>query len=198
MNFLAHLYLSGDDDDILIGNFIADSVKGSAIKQFPKRIQEGIVLHRKIDKFTDEHPVVLKGKVRLRPEFHKYSPVIMDVFYDHFLAINWNDYSSVSLTDYVKIVYELLEENKDSFPERTKMMLPYMIGGNWLEGYSRLEGINRSLSGMARRTRFTSNMELATTELEREFTLYESEFKEFFPQLEAYVKSLGYLSRPRT
>ena len=198
MNFLVHLYLSGDDDDILIGNFIADSVKGSALARYPERIQEGIVLHRKIDQFTDEHPVVLKGKVRLRPKFHKYAPVIMDVFYDHFLAIHWDDYCSVSLTDYVKAVYELLEKNTESFPERTKMMLPYMIGGNWLEGYRHLEGINRSLTGMSKRTNFKSDMEFATKDLERNYDFYEEEFNEFFPLLVDYVKSLGYLSRLRT
>ena len=198
MNFLAHLYLSGDDDDILIGNFIADSVKGSSIDKYPGKIREGIVLHRKIDQFTDEHPVVLKGKVRLRPKFHKYAPVIMDVFYDHFLAIHWDDYSSTPLSDFVNSIHKILEKNMDSFQERSKMMLPYMIGGKWLEGYSRLEGINRSLSGMARRAKFTSNMELATAELERDFDLYEEEFKEFFLLLVDYVKSLGYLSQLRT
>lgn len=198
MNFLAHLYLSGNDDSILIGNFIADSVKGSTITKYPARVKEGIVLHRKIDQFTDTHPVVLKGKVRLRPKFHKYAPVIIDVFYDHFLALQWDDYSSVPLNDYVNGVYRLLEKNKDSFPDRSKMLLPYMIGGNWLEGYSRLEGINRSLSGMAGRSNFISNMELATKELERDIELYEAEFNAFFPLLVDYVKSLGYLSQLRT
>ncbi|PCH94680.1 MAG: hypothetical protein COB85_05375 [Bacteroidetes bacterium] len=198
MNFLAHLYLSGNDDDILIGNFIADSVKGSALKNYTDPIQEGIILHRKIDAFTDSHPVVLKGKVRLRPKYHKYAPVIMDVFYDHFLAIHWDDYSEMSLTDYVSVIHGLLDENKNSFPERSKMMLPYMIKGNWLLGYSGLEGINRSLSGMARRTNFKSDMEFATKDLARDYELYEEEFQEFFPLLIDYVKSLGYLSQVRT
>ena len=93
MNFLAHLYLSGDDKEIMLGNLIADSVKGNAILDFNEGVQEGIRLHRRIDHFTDEHPIVQRSKERLRPKYHKFAGVVTDMFYDHFLARDWDHYS---------------------------------------------------------------------------------------------------------
>ena len=93
MNFLSHLYLAGNSEGLIIGNFIADSVKGSAYNNFSKEIQQGLILHRKIDSFTDSHPVVEQSKQRLRAKYKKYSSVIVDIYYDHYLAINWKKYS---------------------------------------------------------------------------------------------------------
>ncbi len=93
MNFLAHLYLSGNDEQLMIGNFIADSVKGSSYKNFPDGIKRGILLHRAIDFYSDNHSVFLKSVERLRPNYHKYAGVIVDIFFDHFLAKNWKEYS---------------------------------------------------------------------------------------------------------
>ena len=86
MNYLAHLYLSGNDDELKLGNFIGDSVRGSDLSMYPPRVQDGIILHRGIDRYTDSHHVVMKSKLRLRPKYHKYAPVIVDMFYDHFLG----------------------------------------------------------------------------------------------------------------
>lgn len=183
MNFLAHLFLSGVKDEIKIGNFIADSVKGSDLSEFPTMVQTGILLHRKIDHYTDNHPVVLKSKVRLRPQFHKYSPVIVDVFYDHFLAKNWNNYASQPLEEFIACAYKLLSDNFDLLPGRTQMMLPYMIKDNWLLHYGAIEGIRRALSGMARRSKFESKMELATISLEKDYKQFQEEFETFFPEL---------------
>ena len=92
MNFLAHLFLSGEPGELMVGNFIADSVKGNAMNDFSEGIQKGIILHRAIDTFTDSHNEMQKSKERLRPRYKKYAPVITDIFYDHFLAVNWQDY----------------------------------------------------------------------------------------------------------
>ncbi len=89
MNFLAHIYLSGNQERVMIGNFIGDFVKGKAWEEFDSAIQRGILLHREIDRYTDDHEVVIKTKERLRPKYHHYAPVISDVFYDHFLASLW-------------------------------------------------------------------------------------------------------------
>ena len=183
MNFLAHLFLSGVNDEIKIGNFIADSVKGSDLSQFPTTVQTGILLHRKIDHYTDNHPVVMKSKVRLRPQFHKYSPVIVDVFYDHFLARNWNNYASQPLEKFTACAYKLLSNNFDLLPGRTQMMLPYMIKDNWLLHYAEIEGIRRALSGMARRSKFEAKMEYATISLEKNYKQFQEEFETFFPEL---------------
>jgi|SRR6185436_1014455 len=188
MNFLAHLYLSGNDGNIMIGNFIADHIKGNHYSNYSEGIINGIKLHRLIDAFTDTHPVVEESKKRLRPYFHKYSPVIVDVFYDHFLAKNWQHYHHELLKNYVEYVYSFLQKNHNIFPDKTKHMLTYMIQYNWLEGYATVEGINRVLTGMSRRTKFESKMNEAAAFLEKDYVLYKNEFEKFFPELKTFCK----------
>jgi len=192
MNFLAHLYLSGTSKELIIGNFIGDSVKGRDLKHYAKKVQEGIVLHRKIDFFTDHHSIVERSKRRIRKDFRKYAPVIIDVFYDHFLASNWEEYSKEALNNYVKNTYRLLQQNSESFPERAQFMLPFMISQNWIENYKTIGGIKKALTGLAGRARFKSNMELAHISLEREYKGLGEDFQLFFPELIDYVESLGY------
>ena len=141
MNFLAHLFLSGEPSELMVGNFIADSVKGNSIDNFTEDIQKGIKLHRAIDMFTDNHPEMQKSKERLRPRYKKYAPVITDIFYDHFLAVNWQDYSKVSLRDYTNQVYKYLEGYYSVFPERSKQFYDYMIKYDILFAYTKIEGI---------------------------------------------------------
>lgn len=184
MNFLAHLYLSGDDPEVMVGNFIGDFVKGRNVRErFRPGIAAGIELHRAIDDFTDAHPVVDRSKQRLRPNLRHYSPVVADMFYDHFLAANWRHYHSEPLTLYAAGVYRLLESYRDVLPEGVKAMLPYMVGGNWLVSYARIEGIQRALNGMAARTPYESGMETATKLLRAHYDSFKEEFTEFFPEL---------------
>ncbi|MFI5218064.1 MAG: ACP phosphodiesterase [Bacteroidia bacterium] len=186
MNFLAHLYLSGDDENIMIGNFIGDHIRGNNFLNYNEGIIKGIKLHRLIDAFTDSHPLVEAGKKRLRPYFHKYSPVITDVFYDHFLAKNWQLHHQQPLELFVANVYSLLKKNENVLPLKTNHMLTYMIPNNWLVAYSSLEGINKALTGMARRTSFNSGMDKATMHLQKDYLLYEKEFEIFFDELKRY------------
>jgi len=191
MNFLAHLFLSGKDQDTIIGNFIGDSVKGSDFNNYPDSIKNGILLHRKIDYFTDNHPTVHKSKIRLRPKYRKFAPVIVDIFYDHFLASNWSEYHYETLNIYTQRIYSILTNQKQIFPNKAGKMLPYMIAGNWLYNYKDIKGIEWALKGMSRRTIFNSNMETAHIELEREKKEYQKEFNDFFPELVNYVKEQG-------
>ena len=188
MNYLAHSFLSGDDEELLVGNFIADSVRGSQLQLYPEKIVRGIILHRQIDTFTDAHPVVQLSKERLRPAYRKYAGVIADIYYDHFLAINFDQYSNIGLAVYTQQVYNLVRRHQAFLPERVLYFLPYMIEQNWLLNYANLEGIRRSLTGLSRRTAFVSNMETATNELRENYHLYLHEFNIFFPDLIAYVK----------
>ena len=184
MNFLAHLYLSGTNPEIRVGNFIGDFVRGRNVyEQFIPNIALGIELHREIDGFTDSHPVVRESKIRLRPKYRHYAPVIVDVFYDHFLASLWSNYHPLPLEQYAKESYELLQKSSDQLPLRVQQLLPYMINGNWLVNYAQLEGINRALSGMAHRTPYESKMEEATFELKEYYADFEKEFLQFFPEL---------------
>lgn len=188
MNFLAHIYLSGDNDLIKIGNFMADGIRGKHFENYPLEIQKGIILHRAIDTFTDAHPVFRQSTKRLHENYHHYAGVIVDVFYDHFLAKNWNTYSDEKLEDFVSRFYQSLQYNHIILSERTKGMMPYMIEHNWLVSYRTVEGINRILTQMDHRTKNESKMRFATNELSEFYIEFEKEFTEFFKELNAFAK----------
>ncbi len=190
VNFLAHLYLSGDDPEIMIGNFIGDFVKGRNLtEQFGEKIACGIVLHRAIDEFTDHHEIVKRSKARLWTKYGHYSGVIVDIFYDHFLALNWKYYSTEPLEVYAARAYGHLTTHEAILPDRVKEMLPYMMQGNWLVNYARFEGMKRALSGMARRATFDSKMEQAIDDLQLQHEDFQKDFSLFFPELERFSQN---------
>ncbi len=188
MNYLAHIYLSGEEDELKIGNFIADSVKGKQFIHFPPMIQKGIILHRAIDTYTDSHPTVRKSTHRLFKNYSHYSSVIVDIYYDHFLAANWKDYSDIPLEEFVEDFYVLLQNNKKILPKKVEQFLPYMIEANWLLSYASIEGIGRILWQMNLRTGNQSKMDLAVEDLQLHYPLFESEFKSFFQDLRTFTK----------
>jgi len=188
MNFLAHIYLSGDDTAVTIGNFIADSIKGKDYMEYANEIQTGILLHRAIDTYTDAHPIVRKSARRLRKKYGHYAGVIVDILYDHFLAKNWSQYSNVPLEEYVEKFYSSLEENYDILPDRIKHLMPYMITDNWLLSYASVDGIKKVLEGMNRRTKLKSGMNQAVEELKEFYPQFENEFTAFFEDLMQYSK----------
>jgi len=190
MNFLAHIYLSGEDDYIKIGNFIADSIRGKKYENFPTAIKNGILLHRQIDTYTDKHPIVRQSTKRLHKNYGHYSGVIVDILYDHFLAKNWVRYSDVPLEDYINDFYDLLEDNFNILPDRIQHMMPYMIADNWLKSYATIEGIGKILHQMNRRTKNKSKMNFAVIELEKFYTEFETEFTNFFEELIVFSKNI--------
>lgn len=189
MNFLAHIYLSGEDEGITIGNFIADGIKGKQYKKYPLQIQKGILLHRRIDSFTDQHPTVRQSTKRLHENYGHYSGVIVDILYDHFLAKNWKNYHSQPLDEYVGEFYEMLRKYFEILPTRIQRMMPYMIADNWLLSYATVEGISNILTQMNRRTKERSKMNLAVIELEQYYTEFETEFTCFFEELKTFSKN---------
>lgn len=188
MNFLAHIYLSGDDELLTIGNFIADGIRGKKYKDYSKNIQKGILLHREIDTYTDAHKTVRLSTKRLHKNYGHYSGVIVDILYDHFLAKNWSQYSDVPLKEYVDNFYNSLYDNFEILPERIQKMMPYMIADNWLLSYESIEGITRVLEGMNRRTKNKSQMNLAVNELQEFYKEFETEFTDFFDELITFSK----------
>jgi len=188
MNFLAHIYLSFDHPKITLGNFFADHIKGNKYKHLPKMVQNGILLHREIDTFTDSHPIPKQSSKRLHKNYSHYSRVIVDIFYDHFLAKNWHVYSPAPLEDYVADFYDLLQTNFELLPLSTQKMMPYMIADNWLYNYANLEGISRVLQGMNRRTKNRSKMNFAIVDLEEHYLDFEMEFTAFFEELITFSK----------
>jgi acyl carrier protein phosphodiesterase len=183
MNFLAHLFLSGKEEDVIIGNFVADAVKGNFQNKFPEGMERGIRLHREIDNFTDQHPVFRESKARLSPKYRMYSGVIVDLYYDHFLAKYWKEYSEEKLEELVSRTYFLLVRKFHLLPSRSRKMLPFMITQNWLVGYRDLVMLQKVFNGMSRRTNHNSGMENAISDLEADYSLYENEFRRFFPEI---------------
>lgn len=189
MNFLAHIYLSDDNDHIKIGNFMADGIRGKNFDTFPMDIQKGIALHRAIDTYTDAHPIFRESTKKLHSRYHHYAGVIVDIFYDHFLAKNWTVYSNENLEEYIQQFYQSLKDNKPLLTERTIGMMPYMIKQNWLSSYQTVDGIKNILTQMDRRTKNESKMRFATEELREFYTEFEKEFTLFFEDLRAHVKA---------
>jgi acyl carrier protein phosphodiesterase len=183
MNFLAHLFLSGDSEHIMVGNFIGDFVKGNQLKTYPTQVQAGIVLHRRIDAYTDSHAAVKQSTIRLSADFGRYSAVIVDVFYDHFLAKHFEKYADLSLSLFAESTYQLLERHLDILPERVQEFLPYMRTQNWLVRYADFDGIRRSLGGIARRAKYAENLEQAIFNFQNEYEDFEQDFLLFFPDL---------------
>ncbi len=186
MNFLAHLYLSNNEPQRQIGNFIADAIKGKKYTHLPLEIQKGILHHRAIDTYTDTHPIVKLSKRRLHSRYGHYKGVIIDIIYDHFLAKNWVEYSETPLDVFSKNCYKLLDDNFDILPERTQYLLPFMTQQNWLYHYSSIEGISKILWGMNKRTQGKSQMDLSKNDLVEHYAEFEDDFNCFFDELRTF------------
>ncbi len=188
MNFLAHLKLSGDHEKIMLGNFIADHIRGNKIHHLPQEVIDGIILHRKIDYYTDHHPAFIQTRTRLHKKYHKYAGVIADIYYDHFLARYWDEYSEISLSHFTSYSYGILLRNYTLLPRKTKQLLPFIIMQNWLASYARFDGLQRSFEMMSRRAKNKSNMENAVDDLRADYDLYRSEFDRFFPDIATFCE----------
>ena len=188
MNFLAHAHLSFDDEYLLVGNLIADAVKGKQFFLFSDAIRKGIQLHRKIDAFTDTHPRVRHSKQLVYDFLARYSGVAVDIYYDHFLALHWADYSPVPLDDFTPWVYLTLGKNMAILPPRTRRVLPYMVAQNWLCSYASPNELKRVFRGMDRRSGDRSGLRFAMEPLERHYDALRDDFRLFYPELQQYVK----------
>lgn len=190
MNYLAHLVLSGDDDFIKIGNFIADNVKGKDYEEFPLKIKIGILLHRKIDWYTDNHDLVKKSKRRLNKRYGHFKGIVIDILYDHFLAKNWSNYSSTPLPEYTQSFYTSLQDNYHWLPEKTRFMMPYMIKADWISNYAFISGIESVLIGMNRRTKERGQIHLAIEDLQSNYKELEEDFTLFFKDLSDFANDM--------
>ena len=188
MNLLAHIYLSGNNDLLKIGNFMADSIRGNSYENYPDEIKKGILLHRSIDSFTDMHPVYRKSKHRLHEKYGHYSGVIMDIFYDHFLAKNWANYSNKKLEEYADEFYQLLQDNYDLLTAKIQGMMPYMIARNWLVSYASISGLEMILFQMDHRTKNRVAMHESIVELKKFYLEFETEFTNFFIELQEHCQ----------
>jgi len=172
---------------VKIGNFTADGIRGKDYLNYPVEMQVGILLHRRIDSFTDEHELFKTSSRRLYKNYSHYSRVIVDIYYDHFLARNWSQYSEESLSNFVGDFYQLVNFHYELLPPKFKHLTPHMISGNWLEGYAQFEGIESVLKGMDRRTGMKSKMSFATEDLKSLYPQFKEDFELFFKDLKSYA-----------
>jgi len=189
MNYLAHTYLSGDNDNIKIGSFLGDWVRGSDYLKYSEDIRTGISLHRNIDTFTDQHPIVRHSASRFKSRYARYSSVIIDIVYDHYLASNWKDFCSISLRDYVNRMHNVMLNNFELLPERLKNYLPGFMNERWIERYATLEGIRDVLETMSKRTSLPKETEFAISVMEAFYKDFSHEFFDFFGQIIEFVES---------
>lgn len=189
MNYLAHLYLSGEDKEIMVGNFIGDYIKGKNYMKYPDKIQKGILLHRQIDSFTDKHPKFREAKKLLNNEFGLYSGIIIDFFYDHFLAQNWNLYSNCTLRDFAKKTHAVLLSHFFYLPTKVKGFLPFLIQNRRLESYANIEGIQQSLEIMSRYTSLPEKSETAIEIMKSNFDYFKENFTIFIKELIEFVET---------
>jgi acyl carrier protein phosphodiesterase len=187
MNFLAHIYLSGDSRELLIGNFIGDYVKGKDYEKYPPAIQEGIFLHRKIDWFTDNHPITRNAKGFVREKYGLYAGIVVDIFYDHFLSANWYLYCDMPLKTYVRNRYRILDSGFSIFPAGVKAWFPYFIKSNWLEAYTTFQGLIMVFKRMSYRTSLPDHSEYAVAQLQEHYDVMKEYFREFFEDIRDFV-----------
>ncbi len=189
MNFLAHIYLSGKNEKLMIGNFIGDYVKGRKYEDYPMAIKQGILLHRQIDYFTDTHSSFREAKKLLVPEYGLYSGIIIDMFYDHFLAKNWNSYSDVSLRQFSKWTHAVLLLNFFHLPKRVQGFLPFLIQNKRLESYATADGIQNSLKLMSRYTSLPEKSKIAMEIMESNQQFFDDNFSGFINDMVCFVES---------
>lgn len=194
MNYLAHLYLSEDSDDSILGSIIADFVKGPLVDQYPREILTAINTHRKVDAFTDAHQIVLKSRTLFSPKRRRFAGIIIDVVFDHFLAKNWSSYSKLELDTFINQSYSILKRYKRLLPADLKFVVPRMIEEDWLGSYRYLDAIGVTLDRISKRIerRFNrqNNLRGAIEEVELSYDVLRGNFESFFPELISYVETL--------
>jgi acyl carrier protein phosphodiesterase len=187
MNFLAHLYLSGSDVDIRLGNFIGDYVKGRSFSKYPEKVQKGIILHRAIDSFTDKHESTHECVKILRPVYGRYASVVVDVVYDHILANEWKKYSKYDLKAFTRSFYFQMIRKYNLLPDTVRKFLPFMMHSNRLYSYRTLDGFSRSIEIMSSVTSLPNKTEFAVESVKQNYDQFSLHFNKFFPEMKVFV-----------
>ncbi|WP_297421073.1 ACP phosphodiesterase [Clostridium sp.] len=191
MNYLAHIYLSCNSEENMLGNFLGDFVSKSQEDEFEYTIKQGIFMHKKLDTFTDSHPDFSRSRKRISSTNRRLAGVLIDMFYDHFLAKNWHDYSLVSLEEYVDNFYKTLKKFSYCLPDKLKRRMPFMIEENWLLSYRDISGIQRSVERISKRFSNTRHPLInPIDELINNYDSLENDFKSFYPHAIEYANEL--------
>ena len=189
--------MSGDHEEIKIGNFIGDYVKGRDYQKYPLNIMKGILIHREIDHYTDSHPVVQKSKSHLKIKSKRYTGIIIDVFYDHFLSVEWKRFSTIPLQDFIDGFNRIALKYYSVIPGDFKQMVPFFVINSWLEGYQSVEGIESVLYRMSNRTSLPAETLGAIEILKNDYKLFHKEFLTYFPSLISHIEKKMDIVIPR-
>lgn len=191
MNYLAHLFLADDNGASMIGNLLPDLHRGRLPADLDPIVLQGVVRHRRVDVFTDTHPVFERSRARLRPRHGRYSGVLVDVIYDHVLAVHWLEYHPEPVDQFIARAYRQMLERAELMPPRMRAIMAVMVEQDWLSTYATLDGIAVTLGRMSARLRerFNRRVDLASAvvELREQYAGFEADFAAFFPDLMAHV-----------
>ena len=191
MNYLAHMRLAGDDPECLIGNFLGDFVKGRLSADiYTPGIRHGIVMHRSIDAWTDSHEITRQCARIISPRRRRWSRVILDIFYDHLLAVNWERYSDESFAGFLKRAYVIILGASDIFPERDVYRIRTLVEGGWIERCRTISGLGMIFDGLSRRARRENPLSGSERELVEHYDELNGCFNRFFPEVIEYAKSI--------
>lgn len=191
MNYLAHVFLSHETPAAVTGAMLGDFVKGGLPPAWNAEVCAAIALHRAIDRFTDRHVVVAASRRLVSPARRRFAGILVDLFFDHFLARNWRRYHGQPLPEFAQEVYAVLLPQRARFPERLQRIVPLMAQDDWLSSYAEVSAIDAALNGLARRFRYPERARVLTTaidELEGNYARFERYFLQFFPVLRQFVK----------
>lgn len=188
MNFLAHTYLSFGNDKAIVGNLIADMIKGKQIKSFPEEIQKGIILHREIDAFTDKHDIIKETKSVFRQTAGRYDGTFLDVAYDHYLATDTSRIPEGGWQPFANKCYAAVEAKAEILPHEFCSMFAYMRSENWLANYQNNWLIERSFERLKRRAKYLNEEADVFGDFEKNYLLLADSYSRFFPDLEEFSK----------
>lgn len=188
MNHLVNLYLSRNLGEKMLGCLIGEIVRTSNLEKYTPRIIDGIELNKKISNFVKEHPAYERSRTRLNPKYSKHAGKIIDIFYDHFLAANWQNYSKEALGEFTHETYKVIQENHGILPYKLKKLISVMIKDNWLVNLSSVNGVHSFMREITRRDTFQTNLEYSLEDLINQYNSFKADFEELFPDLIQYVQ----------
>lgn len=188
MNFLAHLFLGSREPEQALGSLLGDFVRGPVQRlDLPQGVREGIWLHRRIDSFTDAHPLVCRSRERVSPQRRRYAGIMIDMFYDHLLARHWQSFSDQPLEQFTQEIYALLLEQQSIIPERAWPTIRRMAEHDWLSSYARLSSLHLALDNISLRLKRANPLPGSALELELDYPGFEADFMAYMPQVMAYA-----------
>lgn len=190
MNYLVHLYLAGDDPGLQLGSMMGDFVKGPVPKDYPADIRLGLKLHRRIDSFAQISTPCRLSRRRLHDRYGHVRSVMVDIFYDHFLARNWTDYHPDSLEVFAANFYRILREGQEWLPQELARLAPRMTARNWLVAYREKPAVERALQNLASRLSRPTPLGEGLQELDRHEADLQQDFRQFMLEAEDFSNRL--------